>query len=581
MSQKSFSKGSKTKVLSLREGRRRMVFCLLPLLALSATGARAQARNFPGVLQDPPLPIGPGVTYRAAHEPSAPWEIRILELDLANPNVTLVPGVPTAEGTRETTSAIAARAGALGAVNGGYFGGDISVSHIEIDDATLATNPSYRGARSTFGLSANHAALLVQARLDSLSQPTPPNPDWARVIHALGGGPQLLKDGAIAITDAEEELLSPSRQPRTFLGWNRATRRVWLVTVDGRQAGWSAGMTYEEEARFLLDLGADNGLNYDGGGSTTMWIRGAVVNRPSDGAERAVTSAWLVMPSNVVDDSDPEFAAEGPWTTNTATRAYAGAAREIAGARPANEAATWRPRLERPGLYEVFAWWPEALAPGEEVIVDNLDAGATVSGEWAASANAGFYGTNSLYSWGGTGADTVTWRPALGAGGVYRVDAWWVASNNRAAAAPFTISHAGGETTVYVDQRAGANRWNPLGEFTFDPAADPRVTLSDAVPAAALVSADAVRFQPVAPPETRAATYEILHSSGISYVSVNQGENGGRWNSLGAFYFQGGSGGLARLLPGGGADARVTADAMRWTLREPGASASGGGWLLR
>ncbi len=69
MSQKSFSKGSKTKVLSLREGRRRMVFCLLPLLALSATGARAQARNFPGVLQDPPLPSDRGsrIAPRMSH----------------------------------------------------------------------------------------------------------------------------------------------------------------------------------------------------------------------------------------------------------------------------------------------------------------------------------------------------------------------------------------------------------------------------------------------------------------------------------------------------------------------------------
>jgi exopolysaccharide biosynthesis protein len=76
-------------------------------------------------------------------------------------------------------------------------------------------------------------------------------------------------------------------------------KKVWLVTVDGRQPKYSVGTNNDEFAQFLLDLGARNALNLDGGGSTTFVIRKdgqpLIVNRPSDGRERAVANALLVI----------------------------------------------------------------------------------------------------------------------------------------------------------------------------------------------------------------------------------------------------------------------------------------------
>ena len=70
-----------------------------------------------------------------------------------------------------------------------------------------------------------------------------------------------------------------------------------LVTVDGRRAGWSAGVTLPEAARLMRSLGARDALNLDGGGSTAMTVRGRVVNRPSDaGGERPVSDALVVLP---------------------------------------------------------------------------------------------------------------------------------------------------------------------------------------------------------------------------------------------------------------------------------------------
>ena len=83
------------------------------------------------------------------------------------------------------------------------------------------------------------------------------------------------------------------RHPRTAIGWNDSY--FYLVTVDGRQPHLSVGMTLNELARYLVSLGCREAMNLDGGGSTTMWVGGSVVNRPSDGEERAVANALILL----------------------------------------------------------------------------------------------------------------------------------------------------------------------------------------------------------------------------------------------------------------------------------------------
>jgi exopolysaccharide biosynthesis protein len=86
-----------------------------------------------------------------------------------------------------------------------------------------------------------------------------------------------------------------SKQPRTLAGV-RADGTVLLVTVDGRRRGWSAGVTLVEAARVMRSLGARDALNLDGGGSSTMTVGRRVVNRPSDGFERAVSDGVFALP---------------------------------------------------------------------------------------------------------------------------------------------------------------------------------------------------------------------------------------------------------------------------------------------
>jgi len=143
----------------------------------------------------------------------------------------------------------------------------------------------------------------------------------AGVAESIGGSPILIRNGARWFADAANDF-TRGRQPRTLVGWNPAGERL-LVTVDGRQPDTSVGMTLAEAADLLLALGATDGINLDGGGSTTFVAGGAVVNTPSDVAvrqgdgeaiqhlaspgqqvighvERPVTSALVVVPKNLV-----------------------------------------------------------------------------------------------------------------------------------------------------------------------------------------------------------------------------------------------------------------------------------------
>ena len=115
----------------------------------------------------------------------------------------------------------------------------------------------------------------------------------------VGGVSQLIADGKITLTWQREgaaEDFALSRHPRTAVA-KLADGRILLATVDGRQPGISAGMTLAELAQMLLDFGAVEAMNLDGGGSTTMVIEGKIVNKPSDAAgERSVSDALLVFP---------------------------------------------------------------------------------------------------------------------------------------------------------------------------------------------------------------------------------------------------------------------------------------------
>lgn len=122
-------------------------------------------------------------------------------------------------------------------------------------------------------------------------------PGWESYVTALGGGPRLLKNGQVQVTALREAFRTDvriGRGPRTAIGIDREGRYIILV-ADGRRPYYSIGMTLTELAYTMQSLGAVEALNLDGGGSTAMAVKNHVVNRPSDGSERSVSNALLVM----------------------------------------------------------------------------------------------------------------------------------------------------------------------------------------------------------------------------------------------------------------------------------------------
>jgi hypothetical protein len=126
------------------------------------------------------------------------------------------------------------------------------------------------------------------------------SPDWAGIVDAIGGGPEIVRGGVPVFRSGESftTLQLQPRAPRTAVG-QLADGRILLVTVDGRQPGYSVGMTNFELAQTLVRLGAMTGMALDSGGSTTIAFDGAVLNRPSDGRERNISTALMLVYAGV------------------------------------------------------------------------------------------------------------------------------------------------------------------------------------------------------------------------------------------------------------------------------------------
>ena len=116
------------------------------------------------------------------------------------------------------------------------------------------------------------------------------------VLHAIGGGPMIVRDGQSLVSGGLENFRDDiifDRHPRTAAAITYDNKLI-LAVVDGRSRE-SQGMTLKELARFLTELGARDAINFDGGGSSTMVFQNMVVNEPSDGSERPVSTSIAII----------------------------------------------------------------------------------------------------------------------------------------------------------------------------------------------------------------------------------------------------------------------------------------------
>lgn len=104
-------------------------------------------------------------------------------------------------------------------------------------------------------------------------------------------GPVLVENGqAVAFSSAFDVISTkPSRlEPRTAIGQIGPLHYI-IIVLDGRQDGYSVGMSLQDLQQLFISYGAQTALNLDGGGSSEIWFQGQILNRPAGGKERQVS----------------------------------------------------------------------------------------------------------------------------------------------------------------------------------------------------------------------------------------------------------------------------------------------------
>jgi len=195
-------------------------------------------------------------------------------------------------GEKEITSSAAKRKNAVLAINGGGFymenrnGKEYAqMSGNTVIDGKLV-QPYIRNTEGAFFAGINKKGQVIGSIPKSQTQLLKTEP-----YQGVSFIPILIKDGQkFDIPKAWKE----TKNPRTIIG-KYANDDLIMIVIDGRQGKWSEGVSLERLQDKLLKLGIKDAYNLDGGGSSTMYYKGKILNRPSDGQERPVVNNIVIF----------------------------------------------------------------------------------------------------------------------------------------------------------------------------------------------------------------------------------------------------------------------------------------------
>ena len=278
----------------------------LPLLVLALLMAGGAATTKPAATQQTGQ-LFPGVQHlhRTQREPRL-LDMHLVIIDLrtpglrfrfTEPNGDQTPGELTAETPRDYL----VRVGAQVAINAGSYFPNPKMPHV--DNYYLGVSDGSRYSPFTYGESAinisrENIATIIDANPDDRAAGVASyrSSPQVELYNAIGAKNRILARGVNVGgehyngVNCDKNCSCHDPHPRTAMGVT-ADQKLVLFTVDGRQPGRSMGMTTSEVADVLLEYGVTDAVNLDGGGSTQLVVADPqphVVNRPSDGKERAV-----------------------------------------------------------------------------------------------------------------------------------------------------------------------------------------------------------------------------------------------------------------------------------------------------
>ncbi len=212
-----------------------------------------------------------GVSYtRQARETPRPLMIHIVEIDLQAPGIgfLVTPGDSTTglEVPARTTSAFVEEFDLQVAINGsfsepfraGTFLWDYyphSGDPVDVTGLAISNGETYSDDHEKWPV------ICIMAGYAEISQSGCPK----ETTQALAGSRILVEDGQAAIQDRTGAL-----HPRTAVAVDKTGKTLWLIVIDGRQQNYSEGVTLDELADIAIELGSEQALNLDGGGSSTL-----------------------------------------------------------------------------------------------------------------------------------------------------------------------------------------------------------------------------------------------------------------------------------------------------------------------
>ena len=241
--------------------------------------------------------------------PDGPVRGYVAVVDLGDPTVGLCVTAPLAEPHPQSVEAIGKATdtwlmenGLTLAINANYYGhvaGDqLDIVGVSVSNGRVVSAPRDYEGRADPALLVAHdgSARVVGGKTYELA-------DVRQAVAGVGGSPQADEPGTLLVRDGENTgetaRVDPlKRHPRTAIGLDRSGRRLIVVVIDGRQPAWSVGVTLPELADILVEHGAYNAINLDGGGSSSFvydpQASGSaaqqIVNHPSDGRFRPVAN---------------------------------------------------------------------------------------------------------------------------------------------------------------------------------------------------------------------------------------------------------------------------------------------------
>jgi len=210
-------------------------------------------------------------TYRVSET-----DVYVADIQLADPSLLLTAFAENTYGRNvtATTSSIAEDAGAILAVNGDFYGA--RRTGYVVRDAYLYRDEPASGDQEDLVIMGDGTWRIIRegeiSAADLVTQ-------GARDVFSFGPG---LVDQGRTIVDADTEVdRAMASNPRTAIAQVGGSHYLFVV-ADGRTSA-SAGLDLDQLGDFLVGCGAQTAYNLDGGGSSTMWFQGQVVNQPTDG----------------------------------------------------------------------------------------------------------------------------------------------------------------------------------------------------------------------------------------------------------------------------------------------------------